>query len=108
LKEKTDELNGILAELDQLNRIYNELVAKVNTLKENLREKENYLKMLEDKITLYKKRLEIATKLTKGLAQAKVDWINSSKVYNDKIKNIEGDVLIIWSILIFRCIYKRF
>jgi len=94
LKEKTDELNGILAELDQLNRIYNELVAKVNTLKENLREKENYLKMLEDKITLYKKRLEIATKLTKGLAQAKVDWINSSKVYNDKIKNIEGDVLI--------------
>jgi len=41
LKEKTDELNGILAELDELNRVYNELVNKVNTLKENLREKEN-------------------------------------------------------------------
>jgi len=50
--------------------------------------------MLEDKITLYRKRLETATKLTVGLGSAKVEWVDLSKKYNDKIKSIEGDVLI--------------
>jgi len=71
-------MTEILADLSATNNTYEQSVAGVEQLKENMAEKQTKLQDFELKMDTYKNRLERASKLTEGLKSEKPDWISKS------------------------------
>jgi len=75
-KEKEDDLDTIIKELDDLQKLYEKHNENVEVLKESVEQKEAKMKELEHFLELYSNRLERASHLTEGLKQDKNNWIS--------------------------------
>jgi dynein heavy chain len=93
-----DDLN---VELEELKKLYEKQNETVEVLKESVEIKEAKMKELEHLLELYSNRLERASHLTEGLKQDKNNWIQYSKSYEQRKKNLQGDTLIYCAIMAY-------
>ena len=91
MNAELDKANANLKEKqDQLNEILDKVAALKATLEATLAEK----KQLEDDTALTQGRLQRAEKLTVGLADEHVRWQETVSTLDEKILNLIGDVFI--------------